>query len=182
MKKNIFIICLIMLSVKAFSQENIVTLNGGYSFATIEDSDIKTTGWRINGTYEFNPIGTGFAHGISFGFIHLTGSDGTGLNTTNYTVNSYPIYYSPKFMFGKEKFKLFIKGVLGVQIAGLKKEGFLNLEDTDFGFYGGGGGGLMFFIKENIFITAQYEIAWASNAYYKDGWINSPMGGIGFKF
>jgi hypothetical protein len=182
MKKSILIVFLIMLSLKALSQENIATLRGGYSFATIEDTDIKTTGWRINGTYEFNPIGTNFAHGVSFGFIHLTATDGTGINKTNYRINSYPIYYSPKFMFGTEKIKAYVKGVLGIQISGLNREGLINLEDTDFGFYGGGGGGLMFFIKENIFINAEYEIAWASNGYYKDGWINSAMGGIGFKF
>jgi hypothetical protein len=28
----------------------------------------------------------------------------------------------------------------------------------------------------------EYEIAWASNNFYKDGWINSAMGGIGFRF
>jgi len=26
-----------------------VTINGGYSFANIEDRDTKGTGWRING-------------------------------------------------------------------------------------------------------------------------------------
>jgi hypothetical protein len=72
--------------------------------------------------------------------------------------------------------------VVGIQISGLNKEGLINLSDTDFGFYGGGGGGIMYFIKENIFINAEYEIAWASNGYYKDGWINSAMGGIGLKF
>jgi len=40
----------------------------------------------------------------------------------------------------------------------------------------------MFFLKENIFINAEYEIAWASNFGYKDGWINTAGGGIGFKF
>ena len=40
----------------------------------------------------------------------------------------------------------------------------------------------MVFFKENIFINAEYEIAWASNSLYKDGWMNTAMGGIGFKF
>jgi hypothetical protein len=40
----------------------------------------------------------------------------------------------------------------------------------------------MIFLKENIFINAEYEIAWASNSWYKDGWMNTAMGGIGFKF
>ena len=55
MKKPFFITFLILLSMKALCQENMVTLSGGYSFANIEDTDLKGTGWRINGLYEFNP-------------------------------------------------------------------------------------------------------------------------------
>jgi len=182
MKSNILFIFLILISVKAISQENRVTISGGYSFATIEDTDIKGTGFRINGLYEFNPMEGMFCHGISFGYIGLKASDGAGSLTQDYTINSFPIYYAPKVILGKGKAKLFIKGALGMQIAGLKKEGLIELSDTDFGFYGGGGGGLMIFLKENIFINAEYEIAWASNNWYKDGWMNSAMGGIGFKF
>jgi hypothetical protein len=182
MKKNILISLMILLSMKALSQENIVTLSGGYSFATIEDTDIKGTGFRINGLYELNPNGGMFAHGVSFGYIGLSASEGVGSQTINYTINSFPLYYAPKVMFGNEKIKAFIKGVLGMQFASLKKEGLVSLSDNDFGFYGGGGAGLMFFIKDNIFINAEYEIAWASNNWYKDGWMNTAMGGIGFKF
>lgn len=182
MKKSMLIIFLVMLSFKAFSQENMVTLGGGYSFANIEDTDVKGTGWRINGLFEFNPMGGKFAHGISFGYIGLKASEGIGSATINYTINSFPLYYAPKVMFGSEKFKVFIKGALGMQFAGLKKDGFVTWSDNDFGFYGGGGGGIMFLITEKLFINAEYEIAWASNNWYKDGWMNTAGGGIGFKF
>ena len=182
MKKQILIIVLVLFSLKAFCQENSLTLSSGYSFATIEDSGIKTTGFRIMGTYEFNPAGGKFAHGFSFGYTGLKGTDGVGLQEIKYTVNSFPIYYTPKIMLGNGKVKGFIKGVLGSQIASLKREGSVSLSDTDFGFYGGGGAGIMFLVNENIFINAEYEIAWASNSFYKDGWINTAGGGIGFKF
>ena len=171
-----------MLSLKAFSQQNIITLSGGYSFANIEDTDIKGTGYRINGLFEFNPMEGKFAHGISFGYIGLKAEESIGQATQSYTVNSFPIYYAPKVMFGSDKAKAFVKGALGMQFAGLKKEGFVSLSDNDFGFYGGGGAGVMLFIKSNIFINAEYEIAWASNSWYKDGWMNTAGGGIGFKF
>jgi hypothetical protein len=85
-------------------------------------------------------------------------------------------------MFVNERIKGFVKGALGMQFASLKREGFTEVSDFDFGFYGGGGAGLMVFLKENIFLTGEYEIAWASNSFYKDGWINTAGGGIGFKF
>jgi len=182
MKKHIFVTFLILLSMKAFSQQNIVTLSGGYASANIEDSESKGTGWRINGLYELNPMEGKVAHGISFGYISLTATEGTGQASTKSTINSFPVYYAPKFMFGSDKFKGFIKGALGVQFAGLKREGLVTLSDNDFGFYGGGGAGIMIFIKKNIFINGEYEIAWASNSWYKDGWISTAGGGIGFKF
>jgi len=182
MKKKILMAFLILFSMKAFCQENMVSLSGGYSFANIEDTDVKGTGFRINGLYEFNPSTGMFAHGVSFGYIHLTASEGIGQQTIDYTINSFPLYYAPKVMFGSEKFKAFVKGALGMQTAGLKKEGFVSLSDTDFGFYGGGGAGIMFFLSQSIFINAEYEIAWASNTWYKDGWMNTASGGIGYRF
>ena len=46
MKKNILIAFLVLLSISAISQENMTTLSGGYSFANIEDTDVKGTGWN----------------------------------------------------------------------------------------------------------------------------------------
>jgi hypothetical protein len=182
MRKNILITCMILFSLGALAQENMVTLSGGYAFANIEDNDTKGTGWRINGSYEFNTMGGKFAHGISFGYIHVSATDGTGLQTLTSNINSFPIYYAPKLMFGSDKFKFFVKGALGAQFAHLERVGAITLSDNDMGFYGGGGAGIMFFINEKIFINVEYEIAWASNSWYKDGWMNSAMGGIGFKF
>lgn len=179
MKRTILIISVVLFSMQAFSQESIITISGGYAFANIEDSDDKGTGWRINGLYEYNPMGGMVAHGLSFGYISLKAE---GDNATS-TVNCFPVYYAPKVMFGKEKIKAFVKGAIGMQFSGLKREGTLaDISDNDWGFYGGGGAGIMIFIKENIFINGEYEIAWASNSYYKDGWINTAGGGIGIKF
>jgi len=182
MKKHIFICFLILLSVKALSQQNIVTVSGGYSFANIEDTEVKATGWRINGLYELNPMEGKIAHGFSIGYISLTATEGSGQASIKSTINSIPVYYAPKLIFGNEKIKGFIKGALGTQFASLKREGLVSLSDNDFGFYGGGGAGIMIFIKENVFINGEYEIAWASNSFYKDGWISTAGGGIGFKF
>jgi len=182
MKKNILFVILILMSAKAFSQENMITIGGGYSSVNIEDTDTRATGWRITGLYEFNPAGSILAHGFSFGYVSVSASETAGQQEIKSTINSFPVYYAPKLMFGKEKIKIFLKGALGMQFATLKREGAVSLTDKDFGFYGGGGAGLMLFLKDNIFINAEYEIAWASNNCYKDGWISTIGGGIGFKF
>jgi hypothetical protein len=182
MKKHVLIAFLMLLSLKAISQENMVTLSGGYSFANIENTSTQSTGWRINGLYEFNPTGAKFAHGISLGYISLSSTETTGQETIKNSVYSLPLYYAPKVMFGSDKFKIFIKGALGMQFASLKRESIITTTANDFGFYGGGGAGIMLFLKENIFISGEYEIAWASNSAFKDGWISTAGGGIGFKF
>jgi hypothetical protein len=182
MKKRILLLSLALLSLKAFAQENVVTVSGGYSFANISDSENRGTGWRINGLYEFSPMSGILAHGISVGYINLTNSETGQQQTVKNTVGSLPVYYAPKAMFGNDKIKVFIKGAIGLQYAWLKREAAVDYNSSDFGFYGGGGAGIMIFIKENIFINGEYEIAWASNNWYKDGWINTAGGGIGFKF
>ncbi len=184
MKKILNIAALFLLAFQLNAQENMVTVSGGYSFSKIEDTDVTATGFRINGLYEFNPLSAKFAHGVSFGYINISASETVLLNEYTYTVNSFPLYYAPKYMFGNDKIKAFVKGAVGLQFAYLKTENSNggSLSDNDLGFYGGGGGGIMYFIKDNIFINAEYEIAWASNQWYKDGWMNSAMGGIGIKF
>lgn len=182
MKNIVFVAVLMLMTLCATAQESIFTLSGGYAFANIEDSDDKGTGFRINGLYEFNPYAGIVAHGIAFGYINVKSEDVVLQQTITSTVNSFPIYYAPKVMLGNEKIKGFLKGAIGTQISALKREGLTTLTDSDFGFYGGGGAGIMFFLKENIFLSAEYEICWASNSWYKDGWMNSAMAGIGFRF
>ena len=181
--KHIFIgIIGILLSLQAYTQQNMLTASGGYSFATIEDTDHKATGWRINGLYEFNPIQGMFAHGVSFGYINVTANYMDMQTNVESKISSIPIYYAPKVMLGNDKIKGFIKGALGMQFSFLKRTAVVELTDNDFGFYGGGGGGIMFNVTETVFINAEYEIAWLSNSYYKDGWMNTAMGGIGIRF
>jgi hypothetical protein len=182
MKKSIFVLFLILASVKAQSQENMVTFSGGYAFANVADIDLNGTGWKVNGLYEFNPSGSKFAHGFSFGYITVSATEGTGTDYIKYTVNSLPICYAPKWLFGSEKIKGFVKGALGMQFAAVKREGMSNLDDNDFGFYGGIGVGGLFFLKENIFINIEYELAYVTNAWYKDKMMNTVGGGIGFRF
>jgi len=183
MKNFLLLLTFLASSVSLFAQENSVTLSGGYAFAKIEDTDIKVSGWRINGMYEFNPMGGMFSHGVAFGYIGTSADEDFVGTTVTYKLNSMPIYYAPKVMFGNDKLKGFVKGALGMQFAKLKVEGGLvDRSDNDFGFYGGGGAGFMVNINESIFINAEYEIAWLSNSWYKDGWMNSVMGGIGMRF
>jgi hypothetical protein len=184
MKKVFLILTLACSTLYGFSQENMFTVSGGYSFANIEDTDAKATGWRINGTYEFNPSQGPWALGFALGYMGLSTSETNILTgTVDYNIGTIPIYFAPRYMFGNEKIKGFIKGALGTQNSHFKATS-TNLEFTssDWGFYGGGSAGINIFLSEKVFLNAEYELAWLSNTYYKDGLMNSAMLGLGIKF
>ena len=147
--------------------------------------DEGTSGWRINALYEFTPYEGHFSHGFSFGYI-----------STNVTVNEtpnleselksghWPINYVPKYAFGNfESFRPFVKGALGMHFSDYDYSLPLGGEiDTgDAGFYGGLGAGLSIIINR-VVINLEYEWAYLSNSWYRNGTVNSAMLGVGFKF
>lgn len=179
MKNNLLLTALLFMSISIWGQENMVTLSGGYAFANLKDADENTTGWRINGTYEFNAFQGQFAQGISFGYISTMATSGN----QEYKLNSWPIYYAPKFLFGGESFKGFVKGAIGWHFSNYKKTGtIIIVEGNANGFYGGLGAGAMYTFNDKIFINLEYEWAYMGSSYYRDGFINSIMFGLGIIF
>lgn len=185
--KSILTLCILIAATSwTWAQENMFTLGGGYSFSKIDDSDTKTSGFRVNGLFEFNPSEGQIAHGLSVGYIS-TQADvaGAGNSVATYKINSWPVYYAPKFLIGEGSAKGFIKGAVGIHFTGIKRTGGLlgsEISDNDFGFYGGAGAGFMKTFNEKFFISIEYEWAFMSNSFYKNGFMNSIMGGIGIRF
>ncbi len=187
MKKYLFLLFALGSLYVIHAQENMAIIGGGYVFANIEDSDEDATGWRINASYEFNPYRGKFSHGIAIGYIETTASesyDGIGdFDDIDFTMTSIPVYYAPKYNFGSGALKGFLKGALGWHFSDYEKRGGVaDVSVSDSGFYGGLALGAMFNVSSTVFLNAEYEWAYLSNYYYKDGNINSIMGGIGFRF
>ena len=168
------------------SQENSITLSGGYAFANIEDIDEGTSGWRINLLYEYTPYGGHFSHGIAFGFIRTEKTVAkSGDTDSEFKAGHWPVYYAPKYAFGKNAFRPFVKGAVGWHFSDYDKTGPLGgqVDSGDSGFYGGLGAGLM--VKpggDKVLVNLEYEWAYLGNSFYKDGFINSIMLGIGIMF
>lgn len=187
MKQIFAILFLSVITIMAYSQENLVTVAGGYSFASFEgsaysDENVKVTGWRINGLYEFNPKEGNWTQGFSLGYMSLTGSPASS-DSIEFKISTLPMFYAPKYMFGSDKIKGFVKGALGLHHTKFKRSGpQWSTEGQDWGFYGGLGAGAMIFVTDAIFIDVEYEFAWLSNSSYQNGLVNTFMGGIGFKF
>lgn len=183
MKQTLLFSMLIVFSLSVRAQENLITLGGGYAFANVEDTDENLSGWRINLSYEFNAFEGKMANGVVVGYITTEATVDSGIGQgTNHKVNTWPIYYMPKYIFGGDSFKGFLKGAIGLHISDYTKTGLLLIvEDNGVGFYGGLGAGAMLTINK-FFINAEYEWAFASNSFYKNGFMNSAMLGIGIKF
>lgn len=181
MKNRIFLLpALFFMTVTAWSQQNAITLSGGYCFTDIEDTEISGSGWRANFLYEYRyPTGGKWAQGLSIGYVNITASD----SISDYTISSLPVYYAPKFYFGQNKLNGYIKGALGFHSSKLERTGIaIAVEANDFGFAGGAGLGAVFNLNEKIFLNAEYELLWMSNSYYRDGLFNTVSGGLGIRF
>ena len=194
MKRFFITITLVSIAFLGFSQENKVNITGGYAWLNASDNDynnsendIKTSGWRITGTYEYNPNEGKVAYGISMGYIGMSGSyNGTADSayTADYNVSSIPLYFAPKFLFGNDRVKGFIKLTIG----GIRTD-FERTTSTGndvaaaaYGFYGGGGAGLEIAVSESVYIIGEYEITYVSSSYYSGSLLQSASGGIGVKF
>ena len=150
MKKTILILSVLFFSINLRAQENSLTLSGGYVFTNIEDRENDASGYRINALFDFNPQQGMFSHGFSMGFIHTTASKTTDAQTTDYRMINLPAYYAPKITFGKQSFKVYIKGALGVHFSNYKRTASLTeITDWDTGFFGGAGLGVKKIFNEN---------------------------------
>jgi hypothetical protein len=183
MKQNLLVSLMLLISVSVWGQENLIAVNGGYAFANVENTGENLSGWRINLSYEFNAYEGKMANGAAVGYIVTEATiDSGGQQGTNYKLTTWPIYYMPKYLFGGDSFKGFIKGALGIHISDYTEtRPLLIKEDNGVGFYGGLGAGAMYTINK-IFLNLEYEWAFASNAQYRNGFMNSAMLGIGIKF
>jgi len=193
MKRFFITITLVSIAFLGFSQENKVNITGGYAWLNASDNDynnsendIKTSGWRITGTYEYNPNEGKVAYGFSIGYIDMSGSyNGTAdsVYTADYSVSSIPLYFAPKFLFGNDRIKGFIKLNLGGIRTNFERTGTgTGVSATGYGFYGGAGAGLEINVSENIYIIGDYEINYVSSSYYSGSLLQSASGGIGVRF
>lgn len=190
MKKISITLILAFFTIVAFSQKHAVIINGGYSWANVEASEIKEddpnvkgSGWRINGEYAWNPNEGKFAYGIALGYISVSASYDDVTGPVDVKIGTFPMYFAPRYIFGSEKLQGFIKAVLGFHTSNYERKGTGGtLTGNDSGFYGGGGAGVAFHLSDRIFLDVEYEIAYMTNNYYRNGLMQTAMGGIGIKF
>jgi opacity protein-like surface antigen len=186
MKKYLFIMMGLLSGMQAKAQYNSITLSGGYVFTNIEDTETSASGFRINGLYEYHPIVGKVVHGFSVGYVNVSTdveevSGGQPIVST-YTISTWPFYYAPKLLIGEGSLQGFVKGALGMQFSNLKIElPGSEFKSNDAGLYAGLGAGVQKEISDKISINLEYEWAYQSNSYYRDGFINSVMLGVGFK-
>ena len=189
MKKILFVLTLVSFSFIGFSQSNLVSISGGWAFANVDDSEyfsedpnIKGSGWRINGTYDFNSDGGPLAYGISIGYISVTANYDGDTASADYKISSLPFYFAPKYLFGGDRARGFVKLAIGGQSANFERTGSAGtVTGNDFGFYGGGGAGVMVFGHDMVFLNAEYEVGYMTNSYYRNGLMQSVMLGVGLR-
>lgn len=181
MKKSILIFSLLLLTICSWAQQNMFTASYGYVFGNIQDVNTDLEGYRVNGVYEFNPYEGAVSHGLSIGYLYSKGTTESGL--LDVKVRTWPIYYAPKYMFGNEKFKGFVKGAIGMHFAKYMSEGVVfAFEYNQAGIYAGAGAGAMYNINKSVFLNLEYEWAYMGNSQEDDIFMNTASLGLGFRF
>lgn len=164
--------------------DRLLTISYGDVSTDFEDTGTDASGWRVNLSYETGQKGSSVLHGVVLGYIETTADvAAVGSQTTHYKLKTLPIYYAPKFLFGKKAFKGFVKGALGLHFSDYKRSGALgDVSAGDTGFYGGASLGAMLYFNEKLFANVEYEWAYLGNSYYRDGEVQSAMIGLGSRF
>jgi opacity protein-like surface antigen len=184
MKKSaIFLVFLTISSITLLAQENSITLGAGYAFSNVEDTDATAEGFRINLSYDFLPIGHKVSHGLNLGYVNTTSEGGEGLLFKSYDISTMPFYYAPKLFFGKSNFKGYVKVLIGIHYTWFTRTAPLTeVTENDMGLYAGGGLGANYNVNEKLFLSVEYELAYMSNALFRNGLLNTASVGIGFRF
>lgn len=167
MKRLFTLYLLFSVLITANAQESDFTLSSGYVFTNLTEYDENTTGWRINGLYEFTPMSGNFSHGLLFGYTHTSATVRKNeITETEFNAGHWPVYYAPKYTFGDKAIRLFVKGALGWHFSTYDKKGILGIQvkTGDTGFYGGLGTGLSGNIGESWLINLEYEWAYLGNS------------------
>lgn len=177
--KKLILSLLFLLPFALYAQVNSLSVGGGYVFTNIEGSDASASGYRINLLYDYQPVGSAVSYGLHFGYVSVTGSS----TNTDYTVNTLPIAFVPKFYFGEGNLRPYLKGVIGVQFSDIERAGqSTTITANDSGIIAGLGAGIKYPMSEKAFLNFDYEFAYLANSFYRDGLMNSISLGIGFNF
>ncbi len=177
--KQILVLFSVMLSQATMAQENIGLLQGGYSMGKGTVTASQPTGFKVNGSWEFQPSGDQWTIGGSLGYLRIAGSE----SGSDFSVSSIPVCVVSRLMFGSESFMAFVRGQAGTHVSTVSYAGLLvDLSDSQVGMVVGIGGGVMFYASEKTFVSAEYEWLWLSNAFANTGSIGTTALGVGFKF
>lgn len=188
MIRNIFIVIAICgfsavaIADKNVAQEKAFVFSYGDVTTDVEDANVEATGWRIDLLFESQPKGGNVIHGFGIGYIETTADQTTAAQTSHYKLKSLPLYYEPKMLFGEKAFKGFLKGALGAHFSEYDRSGTLaNVYADDLGFYAGVSVGATYAFNQKVFVNLEYEWDYLSSSYYRDGYMESIILGIGFK-
>lgn len=184
--KTCFVILMSVAPLFAEAQ-SLLSAAGGYSFGS-GDNGTSLSGWRINALYARVSENPKVQHGVSLGYVNVTGKNTSTIlgvtNTEDLTFSTIPVFYAPKFLFGNsDTFKPYMRLAIGGHFSTLNRTTtFTTFKDNDIGFYGGASAGANLIFKSQMFMFAEYEWAWLSNSTYQDGFLHTVSLGVGKKF
>jgi hypothetical protein len=160
-RTRMLVLIMLVGSTMAVAQENMLTIGGGYAFANVQDTDLGSSGWRINALFEFNP-GRANRPRRLMGMQYK--SNVTGAQNAEYA-DSVPIYYAPKMP--ERRMRAFVQGAIGMHFSSFKRSGSLGELSQVAGVFTEVFPPGVCCSCEQVFLNAEYEFAYLSSAITK---------------
>jgi len=154
-----------------------IQIGSGWTSVIIESTAETASGYLINSYYEkWLAPQVGIGGSLHYLRVHQDSDRGTG------TFTSIPLYANGKYYFGKEKFRVFVMGSLGLQLSwrDLESTSGDSGSDNDWGFTAGGGAGLVYTLSPKVLLNLNYSLYWIKNAYYSNGIANTFSLNVGY--
>lgn len=178
---RIFAFCFIitMAGIKANGQ-HFLSLNGGYSFGSIEDTSANAPGFKISLEYEYLTFYRHFAVGFQTAY-HQAKTEKSS-NGRFLKFKAVPLAGYLKYYVGKDKLRGYAKGIAGLQTSRYEFEGpNARTQNWDIGFMLGGGLGGTLRLTDKLALVLDYELDWYNNSYYREFTANSVSVGLQLK-
>lgn len=183
LNKNIFAVLffvLILVSVTSAqfkSGGNIWSVNGGYTYLNVTESEQNLTGYAITGTFDQVSWDLKYSGGFTFGYLRSMET----YSNAEYVYSSLPFVLQGKYYLITKKVPFYLQGGIGMHFSKLERTSeFVYTAYGDVGLVLNAGTGIFIPLSSSLSINLSYQFNWYETTFYKDGMVHLFRVGLAF--
>lgn len=183
LKKSMFIVfflALILVSVTSAQLKSggqIWSINGGYTYLNVTESEQNLTGYAITGTYDQVSWDLKYSGGATFGYLRSMET----ISDVEYAYSSLPIVMQGKYYLTNKSVPFYLQGGVGIHFSQMDRTSDLLYSSlSDVGLVLNAGTGIFIPLSPNLSITLSYQFNWYETTFYRDGMVHLFRAGLAF--